>query len=324
MIRSSLRRLGSLSPRGLAVLAGLAFGAGGVSGAIAAEPDYQAWPGAGSSVEAQDTQSLIDELRDIIDQADRARAADPRFIADLRAALHRYDFPWQRNLVFDNFRDGDFTQSPAWQVAQGDFAVAWGGGLTSRVDAPAATAGSGQQGSQEVRPEDLAVAVLGQLLANRNRQQQDQAAGDQTAAAGQPAEIFLPTTVTNAFALTATLSGRPMDNAQGFDIAVYQDSDRRVGYRLSFTPGRGFALLRSSSRGTATIDSGGADIVLADGNDHLLEWTRAADGAMAVTVDGNEVLSTLDRGFRDPFAGFTLINRGGDYILRAIKIDGTT
>ena len=44
---------------------------------------------------------------------------------------------------------------------------------------------------------------------------------------------------------------------------------------------------------------------------------------MTLRLDGNPVLETVDRGFRDAFDGFSLINRGGEYGLASIRIDGT-
>ena len=55
----------------------------------------------------------------------------------------------------------------------------------------------------------------------------------------------------------------------------------------------------------------------------VLKWTRNADGFMTLHFDGKPVLEAGDRGFRDPFDGFSLINRGGEYGLASIRIDGT-
>lgn len=55
-----------------------------------------------------------------------------------------------------------------------------------------------------------------------------------------------------------------------------------------------------------------------NGGDHVV------DGTTTAKLDGKALFTTVARSFRDPFTGFTLINRGGDYMLRAIRIDGTT
>ena len=45
--------------------------------------------------------------------------------------------------------------------------------------------------------------------------------------------------------------------------------------------------------------------------------------AMTVSVDEKEVMRVTDRGIGDPFDGFAMVNRGGDYVLRRIAIRGT-
>ena len=44
---------------------------------------------------------------------------------------------------------------------------------------------------------------------------------------------------------------------------------------------------------------------------------------MTVAIDGKERMRATDRGFRDPFDGFAMVNRGGDYVLGRIAIHGT-
>ncbi len=43
---------------------------------------------------------------------------------------------------------------------------------------------------------------------------------------------------------------------------------------------------------------------------------------MAVSVDGKEKLRARDGGFRSPFDGFLMVNRGGDFILRRVSALG--
>lgn len=62
-------------------------------------------------------QQLVDEIRDLIDEVDRA--ADPRFVRDARSVLGRYDNPWRIPLAAKDFRAGDFTRNPAWVVDSG-------------------------------------------------------------------------------------------------------------------------------------------------------------------------------------------------------------
>ena len=285
-----------------------------------AQERYGAWGGDGTSAEGK-TQGLVDELRGLIDEADRARAADPRFLRDLRQILRRYDYPWGARLIEEDFRDGDYTGNPAWVVASGTFSVAWGGGLTSTVR-DTVVAPEAQRPRERVRTEDLAAAVLGQLLGGRPRESAPPPSAPRVIPA-EVGEIFLPVKITNAFAITATLGGRPIEQAGGLDLAVYQGAARQSGYALRHVPGQGITMLRYSARGAAIVEAGGTAIDLTDGAEHVLSWTRTGDGEMAVAMDDTILFTTSDRGFKDPFDGFAMMNRGGDYLLRSITIDGT-
>jgi hypothetical protein len=97
--------------------------------ASAAEPSYGPWRQGGG-----DIQALIDELKALIDRAESVRAADPRFLGDLRDTIRRYETPWSVTILSDDFGDGDYTRNPAWTVHSGEFFIDWQRGLRSRVE----------------------------------------------------------------------------------------------------------------------------------------------------------------------------------------------
>ncbi len=105
----------------------------------------------------------------------------------------------------------------------------------------------------------------------------------------------------------------------------YQGGNRRAGYRLAYNPGGkpSLELLRVVRRSPRVIETHDEPVNLRDGRPHLLEWNRTGDGTMTVSIDSRELMRVQDRRFRDPFDGFTLINRGGDYAVRWIRIKGT-
>lgn len=276
--------------------------------------DTAATGGGGSD----DLKKLIDELEALVDEAEKARAADPRFLQDLRNLTRRYERPWRKLLLSDDFHDGDFTTDPAWTVSAGRFNIERGWGLRSFIEPATATAESEPEKPQTDR--DIAVSLLQGILRQATRQKTE-SEKPPPAARTEQADIHTATPITNAFAIEMRLS---LWKSPGrLEFGPYQGADRQGGYLLVYTPGGPLTLARQTARGISVVDSSAEPVVLEDKKVHQLSWTRHADGTMKVSIDGNEVLSTSDRGFRDPFDGFVLVNKGGDYILGRLDIHGT-
>ena len=270
--------------------------------------------------QGEPAQALVGELRALIEEASRARAADPLFLRDLRALASRYDKPWPQRLVFDDFGDGDHARNPAWVVASGAFSVQPYRGLESRAGATA-TGGAGE-GDRQPTAQELAVGILAGILAGQLGDSSDQEA-DQPARPAPPtaaAEISLPERVTNAFALTAEVSAP--DPSGDLEFVVFQGTRRDAGYRLVVSPAQSITLVRFSPRGTFVVERVRGSVALNDRASHVLEWTRTRDGAMVVRIDGAEQMTAADAFFRDDFDGFAWINRGGTYRLVSLAIDG--
>lgn len=289
-----------------------------IGSAVAADkPRYGSW-----QAPQDQTQALTEELRRLVDEAARARAADPRFLEDLRALADRYGKPVVEILISDDFSDGDFTANPEWNIASGRFEMDWQGGLHSNVTAPQAAAQPAQkEPAKRERGEDIALRLLGQIL---NPDQGRRAQSSQQAAAPAappviPAEAYLVEPVSNAFTLTATLA---MEASAGpVSFAVYQGKQRSIGYFLVYDPTDGLMLQRRGARGSVTIATGAAQ--LADGANHVVNWNRTENGDMTVSVDDLETLRVTDSNFRDDWDGISVINGGGAMTLRAVTVSGT-
>ena len=138
---------------------------------------YQTWenPDQPTSQGSSDprVQELLDELTALVDEADRARAADPRFLEDLRDLIRGYDWPWRVEILNEDFSDGRVASSPKWNIVTGDFRAEHGIGLRSVIQAQ-----SKAQKQSSGNQDDLAAQLLNQLLkqATQNQDSQTQTA----------------------------------------------------------------------------------------------------------------------------------------------------
>jgi len=280
--------------------------------ALAADaPRYGAWEQDGDR-----TQDLVQELQRLVDEAERARAADPRLLRDLRELAGRYGRPWRVELLRDDFRDGDFTHDPAWVVVEGHFTADDHSGLHSTAQ-PADAAPA----QDEQRSDTLEDALFGAIMKKIERKvdKQDNA---EPADSGRAA-IRSAVPITNAFAVRIELTAHKLQGR--FEFGPHPADDQGSGYRLAYMPGQrpALELLRASGRSTAVIEVYDQPANIEKDRSHLVEWTRHPNGDMAVALDGNELFRVTDRRFRDAFAGFIMVNYGGEFLVRELSVRGT-
>ena len=291
--------------------------------ASAQDSRYQSWsPPGGTSTQAGATSAdnLLKDLKTLVDDAEKARAADRMFLRDLRDLMARYQRPWTQRLMFDDFVDGDITRNPTWTTVSGEFWVEQGYGLRSKgvAGAPASAAPSGK-----ISKEELAISILGAVLSGANKNKTNTAPAATPAGEAKPAVLSTRARISNTFALTSSFSSWKGEGS--FAYAVTQGAGG-AGYRLVYNPkqtarGASLELVRVTSRGEGTIDSASIT-TLEDQKNHSLEWTRAKDGQMIVSLDGKKVLNARDASFRDPFDAVAIINAGADVIVKSVEVLG--
>jgi hypothetical protein len=264
------------------------------------------------------TLEMVDQLKDVIQKADKNRT-DPALMQQLRDLVRRYDWPWRAAVLFDDFRDGDYTANPSWVVDKGDFRVSQFGLGTVFIQ-PASPA----RGPSEPRGEKSTLEVIGGILGGMTRR-------EEAVVAPQPplssaAEISTEVRISNPFAvkLQMTSRGKSADGSR-IEFGPYRGRERNQGYRLVYTPGTkpAFALNRIAPGRSSTIEVHDPIVNLEDGRSHNVEWRRGTDGEMVVLLDDKEIIRTVDRSSEESFDGFTVINGGGDYAFSRIAIFGT-
>ena len=284
------------------------------------------WPSPAAAQDADGNdklQALIQELRDQLKRGEKERLIDPWYLRDLRKTLRRYEYPWGKRLLSDDFSGRGPRPDPPWQVTAGEFLIDWRFGMRSVVEGPAPQAQQTRQSDKDAMKQ-LFGQALQQALTGQSGEQQG---GTGVTSGPGFAAVVAPVPITNAFAVRLEMTARATRaSQQRFEFGPYQGPNASAGYRLVYIPGgaASLELIGLSPRGTtSTIELYDRPLNLEDGHAHVIEWTRTPRGHMIVRVDGKQVMSVVDRRFREPFDGFAVINSGGDYALRSLTIDGT-
>ncbi|MBF0346511.1 MAG: hypothetical protein HQL81_02480 [Magnetococcales bacterium] len=283
-----------------------------------------------------DEEKLLDELRQVLEEGRRTRAAKPEFLNKLDRILNQARGGVARFLLRDRFDDGDYEVNPSWTVVTGNFHVDASGALFSSMASAEAlpmqegggTVGAENQGKQDADMK-MVMGIVG-LLADGKFP--GQGAGSQTAKGGRGSDgqkdgkgiaiIHVPISTENTFHLRFLFRA---DSALGQgEVGLFLGQELRSGYRLLMNadPNRDktVEIVRyHESRhpeSVAMIPGNG----LGDGLNHELTWKRTDNGTMTVGLDGRNILQTRDVAINQGFDGLVLINRGGDMAFDNIEL----
>ncbi|WP_417840503.1 hypothetical protein [Terasakiella sp.] len=284
------------------------------------EARYSSWSDPNKEV-SQNTDALknmIRELNDLVKEAEQARAADPRFLQDLKNLTHRYGAPAvPRVALQDDFADGNFTENPVWQVVSGKYWIEKGYGLRSFVDGSSTTSNAESSSSRKVSKEELLIGVLGAVLGGKTQTQPQEQVQD--ASVVSSAEIYTDQAISNSFEIDMDMSSWVA--AGHLEFGPYQGTNRQTGYRLVYQGGQSPALqlVRHYSNSAAVVARYDT-LKLEDQKNHKLVWKRGSGGRITVRVDDTVVIDVNDHSFKDDFTGFILTNKKGDFTVKSISI----
>jgi len=287
----------------------LGYDAGPVDGQMGARTrsairDYQG--AVGLARDGEPTMALLTRLQ----REDRVpTAVAPPTAADPPATT--------RVTLNDDFSDGDFRRN--WTVLSGRFEVD-NNGLRSIVAQPRTIEPTAPTGRQDSR-EEMGFAVL-QLILEQVAGQRPGGMPEREVELAEPARIHTRAPVGNAFELELDLASHQRPGS--IELGLFQGDRPGAGYRLVYNAGSqpGLSLVRLGADGGEVIASSEGTLNLEDGRFHTLKWNRDESGFMQVWVDDRRVLQGNDRGLRQGFQGFVLVNYGGDYHLRRVRLEG--
>lgn len=287
-------------------------------------------PSYGQAEENPDLQVLVDELRALAEKSRDQRAADRWLQQALEDLVAKYDWPWRRELLFDDFSDGDFSEDPAWTVVSGKFWIDASLGLRSGVEPPRQTR-TGETPSERSRDSrrDLGSALVETLLDQafeRDEPAEERSRSREEASQKGPARIHLAAQITNAFSLQMEFSVHNEPGVEGhFEVALFQDQAGDYGYLLAIHTGRtGMMDLYRLRRGQRElVSSSRLETGLGNGERHELVWRQATNGQVEVFTDDKAVMNLRDNAFRDGYRWLELVNQSGELAVRQVKILGT-
>ncbi len=271
---------------------------------------------ADAEISNENYQSLLDELQQKVDEADKRMVAHPKFLDELRALVEKYRGKIRNIFFSDDFSDGNFTKNPAWQVKSGQFRIDRDKRLWSKVStyAPVTTTTE-----KPLSTEEQAIGILLRGIMGLDQKDQPQ----QESATSEPGEAIIKIGANIEPAFEIDISFVSESEWGSMEVVLLGGSPEKPRYRLIYqaaaSESRPIEIIRERSGRAYTIESALRYPNLDDGKPHRLQWVRDLNGTMKVLVDGQEILQTVEVYYRDVFSGLALINKGGTYAWDSVK-----
>jgi hypothetical protein len=259
-------------------------------------------------------ESMLNELQQTIDDADKRMVAHPRFLDELREMVKRYKAKLRNIYLFEDFADGDLIQDPKWSVISGKFRVTADSRVWSQVFVDASLQGS-TSSSEETNPFAI---ILGEIA----RAQDKKKAKKQGTSTDENAVIQTLVPIGPAFEVDLTFVS---DSSRGaMQIVLLGGTPAAAYYRLIYqaspSPDRPIKIIRQRGSQQFIIETATRYPNLDDGAPHQLQWIRDSAGNMRVLIDGSEVLNTIELYYKKEFSGLALVNSGGTYEWGPIQV----
>lgn len=264
--------------------------------------------------ENQKLKSMISELEQKIDDADKRMIAHPNFLLDLRNLVEKYKSQLRELFFRDQFLDGNYDKNPKWTVKSGGFSVNNAGRLSSFVGTQASpTKTEGQSNNKTLEQEAVGI-LLDSIFGPAKKQEPAQSTNPPSQAPVKPASIYAAVVFPPAFEMNMKFKSSFEGET---DIILLGAQNLIPRYRLKIIAQHSEAnpmeIIRESGNRSFTVGASHKFPVINDGKFHTLSWIRFVDGAMKVLIDDIVVLQTYEAYYRDNFTGFEVINRGGSY-----------
>ena len=271
-------------------------------------------------------QALVDELSALTEKSRDQRAADRWLQQALEDLVAKYHWPWRKELLSEDFSDGDYTRNPAWTVQSGKFWVDQSLGLRSRVEVERrakAEESTQESGSQQDVGRQILGTIAKEVFKEKGSSRETTSARKQDREMG-PASIRVAAAITNAFLLKMSFSMHNEPGVEGaFEIALFQDERGDFGYTLAVDEA-GLMDLHRLRRGRRELVNGSKlENNVGDGSVHDLVWRQAGNGQVEVLMDETKIMNLRDNAFSEGYQWLELTNLGGELSVRSVRVSGT-
>jgi hypothetical protein len=271
---------------------------------------------------AETMQSLLHDLEQIIEDADRRMVAHPTFLDELRALVQQYRDRMRQVFFSDDFSDGDYTHSPEWSVISGNFTVTRNKSLRSQVEQQYRSRRESKRKRTDYRDEAVDLILKEILGGSSSEETGERPSTNRPISYGQEAVIETRMPFAAAYEVEFTLSAEPSQGSM--EVVLLGGEPARPRYRLVYhaspSEERPIEIVRDSGGRKYVIQAATSYPVLEDGIEHRIQWIRDTRGNMSVRIDGQSVLHTVELYYSDSFTGLALVNRGGAYEWDSIRI----
>lgn len=279
-------------------IAATAIAAAMVAAPVMAQTNYNRWsdPDADTKPitaptkktnDSAELNALRTKIGALVDDAEKAKAADPNFLKDLRAAIATNTPYWNTKVIDEQFADGDYSSNPKWTELFGLFAFDKRTGLSMMP--------SGMTGGGGNNPVNVLGAILG-------------GGGGGAAGNGNPSDnagLSLDRTLPNAFAVDVILYAGDVANAQDANMRIgfTQGTNRRSGYWVTVIPGpsASVALHVITRSGVQQLASARLGSAVRDGDQVRVQAQRRPDGRFRVSVNKQALIDVNESTFKQPY-----------------------
>jgi hypothetical protein len=256
--------------------------------------------------------SLLDELQQKIEEADKRMIAHPKFLEELQSLVDQYKVRLREVFLYDDFSDKDYTENPTWIIKSGKFRITPDNRLRTNVEVIRPSSPAPPQ------EEDTFGLLLKEIIRSTTADKEDTSASQvQKESAIQALALIAP-------AFEVDLSFVSESTWGAMEIVLLGRNPLKPRYRLIYKAAasqkRPIEIVRERDSRRYIIESATQYPVLDDGSLHRVQWIRDIQGRMRVLVDGEEVLSTVELFYKDDFGGLQLVNQGGIYEWGPIQI----